>query len=393
MSKIIFTPEILKQVEILAEEGKNQLEMAETLGMGRTKFIYHLNRNDALYQAIKKGQEKNPKIPKNRLLKDRADGNSQKLEAAEPPPAPTADVEEKIVTYSEVEKKLLAAIDARYVLINQMKKHAGIPKSEDITEVIEGMLLERKIVRFESMGYVGYCRPKRVPKRFWSDGTGRCACEFAREENEKPAVAKSPETATEEKIVQVVVKTADEKILEALSFGPMISEEVLKQTELDGVFDFTVGKLMASKKIEGKWRQGSFYLSLPGQMPEDKSAVDEKLEVLQQPEEPAAVYENIKFGADSGRVDGDEEHVKTISLEKPGQTLAELINHFQKQIFDQNYLHAKNLSTAAVKLNIELHLNLFESSPAERQLVCKLVDAVQEFEILLKTKEVAVNVN
>ncbi len=82
------------------------------------------------------------------------------------------------LSYSEVEKKVLAAIDADHRTLPQIKKHARLEPGFNLDPVIEGMVLEY-VLRRESNGTItAYFRHAQKPTRFWLNGNGTVHAEF-----------------------------------------------------------------------------------------------------------------------------------------------------------------------------------------------------------------------
>jgi hypothetical protein len=103
------------------------------------------------------------------------------LSSDAPTQTPGADTKPEELQYAEIERRVLAAIDDHFCSEAGIKNHAGFPRSFDISEILKGMIVDRKIRR-ESAGDVAtaYFRFNWKVKRFWRDGTaiGKFGIEF-----------------------------------------------------------------------------------------------------------------------------------------------------------------------------------------------------------------------
>jgi len=77
-----------------------------------------------------------------------SEGNKLYQLAKNPPLVPgPASKQFKDHSYKQVEKKILAAIKDHHCTIGQIKRHAGFAAGDDISEILDGMFMEDKIVR------------------------------------------------------------------------------------------------------------------------------------------------------------------------------------------------------------------------------------------------------
>jgi hypothetical protein len=106
---------------------------------------------------------------------------------------------EKPATYDAYQPKILKAIAERYCTLPQIKAKAGIDRSVDISGLLTWMIDHNEIVRLENANLTAYFSPEKIPTKFWSNGDGRVAVEFADNKAEansngkKPGVAVKPE--------------------------------------------------------------------------------------------------------------------------------------------------------------------------------------------------------
>ncbi|HEV7700910.1 MAG TPA: hypothetical protein VGO43_11820 [Pyrinomonadaceae bacterium] len=81
-------------------------------------------------------------------------------------------------SYAELEKRVFAALDANVRTLMRIKEHASLERGFDLSPVMEGMELDRKI-RNESNGTItAFFRFGEMPKRFWNNGDGTVGVEF-----------------------------------------------------------------------------------------------------------------------------------------------------------------------------------------------------------------------
>jgi hypothetical protein len=80
--------------------------------------------------------------------------------------------------YSVLEQRVFAALAADVRTLMRIKEHAGLERAFDLSPVIEGMELDRKI-RHESNGNItAFFRWEQMPKKFWNNGDGTVGAEF-----------------------------------------------------------------------------------------------------------------------------------------------------------------------------------------------------------------------
>jgi hypothetical protein len=83
--------------------------------------------------------------------------------------------------YAEIERRILAAIDDHFCTEWGIKNHAGFAPSLDISEILKGMLADRKVRRERDDDVTtAYFRFNWKVKRFWRDGAskGKLGIEF-----------------------------------------------------------------------------------------------------------------------------------------------------------------------------------------------------------------------
>jgi len=92
---------------------------------------------------------------------------------------------EKPASYEVYKPKILDAISQRFCTLPQIKKYAGIDRSFDVSDVLTWMLDHEEIVKMENANLTAYFLPEKVPVKFWSNGDGRVAVEYAPKTIEK----------------------------------------------------------------------------------------------------------------------------------------------------------------------------------------------------------------
>lgn len=85
--------------------------------------------------------------------------------------------------YAEMEKLISRAITERYCTFGQLSKFVQnatdeTPAFDDIQDVLNGMVLEKKIAQTRSGPFTAYFDAKKIPSRFWLDGEGKVGMEF-----------------------------------------------------------------------------------------------------------------------------------------------------------------------------------------------------------------------
>lgn len=96
-------------------------------------------------------------------------------ELPEPEPEP---VESAPPSYSEIERKVISAIENCHCTLLQIKQHAGMEKWFDLSPVIEGMIDDGKIIKMDNGTITGFFDKKHIPSRFFLSGEGTVVCEY-----------------------------------------------------------------------------------------------------------------------------------------------------------------------------------------------------------------------
>lgn len=89
-------------------------------------------------------------------------------------------------TYAEMETLILLGIDAKKRTLPQIKEHAAFSRNLDISDVISGMCIEKKIRREDNGNITAFFRYKDKPKRFWL-GNRTVEAEFDPDYQVRPA--------------------------------------------------------------------------------------------------------------------------------------------------------------------------------------------------------------
>lgn len=88
-------------------------------------------------------------------------------------PMPNAPVREDL-SYEEIEQSILAAIDAHFCTELGIKNHAAFERTFDISEILNGMVADRKIRREKDADVTtAYFRFNWKVKRYWRDGSAQ----------------------------------------------------------------------------------------------------------------------------------------------------------------------------------------------------------------------------
>lgn len=97
------------------------------------------------------------------------------------------------LSYADLEARVLKAIDAKFRTLPRIKEHAGLERSFDLTELVEGMELDRIISRYDNGTITAFFRYEQRPTRFWLSGDRTVEAEF----DEKYVPSKPRETEAE----------------------------------------------------------------------------------------------------------------------------------------------------------------------------------------------------
>lgn len=81
------------------------------------------------------------------------------------------------LSYEQVSKSILNAIDQLYCTQVQIKRFNRWPDAANISDVFVSMIYDKQIVRLDRGQYAAYFRVKKQPTRFWLDGL-TCGAEF-----------------------------------------------------------------------------------------------------------------------------------------------------------------------------------------------------------------------
>ncbi len=82
------------------------------------------------------------------------------------------------LSYADLEERVFNAIDAKFRTLPRIKEHAGLERAFDLTPIIEGMELDKKIARHDNGTITAFFRYTQKPTRFWLTGDRTVDAEF-----------------------------------------------------------------------------------------------------------------------------------------------------------------------------------------------------------------------
>ena len=239
------------------------------------------------------------------------------MEAIEDTPIVETQIPAAELSYAEIEKLILNAIDAHCCTIGQIKKHAGLEALPGLYPIIDGMIADGKIVESEGGTITAYFRPEWKVQRFWMGGEHRLNIEFAAVGNEAPRPSNS-------KMVEVV--EVDERFKETLE---------------------SISQKHSGASIE----------KVKAELANEVKAVETPTTSLQEITTPKE-----SFAARPQRHNFEITDLPTyvLSDRKSG-------------------IHSKTVAVETGKLSVEFDGNIFDLSREKRHKLNELIDLVQEF--------------
>jgi hypothetical protein len=243
----------------------------------------------------------------------------------------------------DIEAKILAAIDAECCTLPQIKRHAGIAKADDISDVLHGMT--DKIVKLNNGTISAYFRVGRQPKRFWSEGD-KCGIEWGEASADDAKQRLIREKNAELARAADRREAADTAAKELLSRGGQRPEQITQEPDQSEATIPAKGAAVPSHESE---------ITLP-----------ERTASAAAPVEKIARPRVLMNGAVS----------KPPASGKPRSTLVMALDVGVAP-------GSRKLMpfTNGASVVVDFDGNFFEASPAERDLLNEIADALQRYQV------------
>lgn len=142
------------------------------------------------------------------------------------------EVEEKQFSLSEVQKKILFAIDNHYLLESQIVKFTKL-KAVDVSFALLNLIDEQKLKAFKQQ-FTFYVRRNWQPQRVWLDGTGKCGIEFA-DSKSKKSTFNGPSHAEPKQAEKIVEPELVEPELVEVEMKITPVQEIIKVEKIEDV--------------------------------------------------------------------------------------------------------------------------------------------------------------